>query len=108
VLGGTYPPKVGRHWSGIDIYPAPATVYNPPMIVDDKTIVEPGLQSGTGNSMRLGETKDGRTLLQFLECTQVTDNHADRAKVVSEVQLDNRDLPGLIKLFTDRLAEIDS
>lgn len=96
-------------WIGAELtYPAYARVYNSRMTIDDNTIIEPGIQSGIGNYMRIGEITGDHTLLQFLDCFSFTGEHVDRAKVVSEVKLDNRDLRQLAALLNDRANTLSS
>lgn len=97
-------------WTGVELkYPAQIS-YNLPMpIIDDDTVFEPGIHSGISNYMRVGETlSNGRTLVQFIEYAQITDNHVDKAKIVGETQLYDEDLKSLSNLLSGRLKKIQS
>lgn len=98
-----------RNWSGIELTGnSNFVVYTSNMpIVDENTIIQPGLQSGNSNYMRVGKSINGKTLIQFLEIIRVNtiDNHAEEAKIVGESQLDNRDIPNIIKLLSEKLND---
>lgn len=75
-------------------------------VIDDNTHFQSGIQSGTSNYMRVGETKNGKTLVQFIEYVKLTDDHVDEAKIVGDMQLDNRDLSSLCNLLNKRLKSL--
>lgn len=78
--------------------------------VDDKTVIEPGIQSGRCNYMQVSDdiVHSGKTVIRFLELGEMTGDHADTAKIVGQVDLHNADLLNLQKMISERLEQLDS
>ena len=77
-------------------------------IHDETTVYENGIHSGTSNYIRVGTSNrdSSFTVLEFIEDTSFTGEHVDTARIVGQVEINPRDLPGLIGLLQSRLDDI--
>lgn len=103
---------------GIDIQPTRVSMYTYPFnviytsdmnIYDDSTVYEQGFNRGMAAShIRVGRSvhNPSFTVLEFIEPESVTGEHVDKARIVGQVEIHPQDLPGLIKLLSDRANEL--
>jgi hypothetical protein len=74
-------------------------------MLDEEIEIEQGAHYGETNYIMLGKSKNGKTTLNFIYRWK-DDNGKLHGKIGNNVLLDNRELPNLIKLLTDRLRQI--
>jgi len=77
-------------------------------IIDERSVIQPGIQSGSAHFMRLGDTISGKTIVQFIEYVKLTGDHVDEAKIVGDLLMDHKDLTTLARLLNARLEAMES
>ena len=73
---------------------------------NEEIIIEEGAYTGETNYMMVGETDSTHTTLNFVYKWKHKDGKW-HGKIGPQVHLDNRDLPGLASLLSDRAKKLN-